>query len=102
MSTCGLVTAHMRSYNGFRLYSTDELEQLRLAKILKPMNLSIDEMRDILSTAGPSAEHDVATKSPHECLDLAAQHVNQLEQRALAAREAYSRLRGRLEEPLKH
>ena len=101
-----LVSAYKRSDNGFRLYSPYELEQLQLAKLLRPMNLSMDEMREILSaarTTGVDSGQDgtAATKSTHECLGLAREHVDQLERRAVAAREAYARLRIRLEEPIK-
>lgn len=39
-----------RSAGGFRLYTDDDIERLRLAKSLKPLELSLDEMRDLLAT----------------------------------------------------
>lgn len=39
-----------RSAGGFRLYTDDDIERLRLAKSLKPLSLSLDEMRELLTT----------------------------------------------------
>lgn len=49
-----------RSAGGFRLYTEDDVERLRLARSLWPLELSLDEMHDLLTTrdrlrAGPSA-----------------------------------------------
>ena len=45
-----LVPPSGRSAGGFRLYTDDDIERLRLAKSLKPLDLSLDEMRDLFST----------------------------------------------------
>lgn len=39
-----------RSAGGFRLYTEDDVERLRLAKSLKPLDLSLEELRDLLTT----------------------------------------------------
>lgn len=60
----GLVEPSARSTGGFRLYTDDDVERLRFIKSLKPLDLSLDQIRDLLlvmdaarEPAG-SAEHD--------------------------------------------
>lgn len=45
-----LVPPSGRSAGGFRLYTDDDVERLRLIKSLKPLDLSLDEIRDLLVT----------------------------------------------------
>ncbi len=44
----GLVLPSARSAGGFRLYTEDDIERLRLVKHMKPLDFSLDEMRDLL------------------------------------------------------
>ena len=44
----GLVRPSGRSAGGFRLYTDDDIERLRLVKHMKPLDFSLDEMRDLL------------------------------------------------------
>lgn len=44
----GLVTPSARSVGGFRLYTDDDLERLRFVKTLKPLDLSLDQIRDLM------------------------------------------------------
>lgn len=46
----GLVPPSGRSAGGFRLYTDRDVERLRLAKHMKPMGFSLDEMRELLDT----------------------------------------------------
>lgn len=46
----GLVPPSGRSTGGFRLYTDADIERLRLVKHMKPLELTIDEMRDLLTT----------------------------------------------------
>lgn len=46
----GLAIPSGRSAGGFRLYTDVDVERLRLIKNLKPLDLSIEEMRDLLTT----------------------------------------------------
>jgi MerR family transcriptional regulator, copper efflux regulator len=45
---CGLVTPSGRSEGGFRLYSEEDVERLRIVKGMKPSGLALDEMRELL------------------------------------------------------
>ena len=44
----GLVLPSARSAGGFRLYTDDDIERLRLVKHMKPLDFSLEEMRDLL------------------------------------------------------
>jgi MerR family transcriptional regulator, copper efflux regulator len=46
----GLVTPSARSEGGFRLYSTSDVDRLLLVKNMKPLGLTLDEMRDLVAT----------------------------------------------------
>lgn len=45
----GLVVPSGRSPGGFRLYTDHDVERLRLVKRTKPLNFSLDEIRDMLA-----------------------------------------------------
>jgi DNA-binding transcriptional MerR regulator len=44
----GLVPPSGRSAGGFRLYTDDDIERLRLVKQMKPLDFSLEEMRELL------------------------------------------------------
>ncbi len=44
----GIVVPSGRSSGGFRLYTGDDIERLALVKAFKPLEFSLDEMRDLL------------------------------------------------------
>ena len=46
----GVVVPEERSAGGFRLYSEADVEKLRLVMKLKPLDFSLEEMRDLLGT----------------------------------------------------
>ena len=58
----GLVRPSGRSTGGFRLYTDSDVELLLLAKSMKPLDFSLDEMRELLGLrvvlADPSAGAD--------------------------------------------
>ena len=43
-----LVPPSGRTSGGFRLYTDDDIERLRLVKQMKPLEFSLEEMRDLL------------------------------------------------------
>lgn len=45
-----LVPPSGRSAGGFRLYTHGDIDRLRLIKSLKPLDLSLEEIRDLLDT----------------------------------------------------
>ncbi|MDN5933217.1 MAG: MerR family transcriptional regulator [Pseudonocardia sp.] len=62
----GLVTPTARSSGGFRLYSDEDIARIRLLRFMKPLDLSLDQMRELLRirelltavTASPSDRVD--------------------------------------------
>ena len=61
----GLVTPSARTTGGFRLYSETDVARLRLVRRMKPLEFSLEEMKDVLTVldgleAGDplSTEHD--------------------------------------------
>ena len=44
----GLVPPSARTPGGFRLYTQEDVERLLLVRRMKPLDFSIDEMRDVL------------------------------------------------------
>lgn len=44
----GLVTPTARSSGGFRLYSEEDVSRIRLLRFMKPLNLSLEQMRELL------------------------------------------------------
>jgi DNA-binding transcriptional MerR regulator len=61
----GLVTPTSRTAGGFRLYSESDVARLRLIRRMKPLDLSLEEMKDVLAvldgldaTDPLSPEHD--------------------------------------------
>lgn len=64
----GLVVPSARSVGGFRLYTETDVERLALVKTLKPLDLSLDEMRELLATTDAAGEL-VDPGQPDELVD---------------------------------
>lgn len=59
-----LVVPSGRSPGGFRLYTDRDVERLRLVKRIKPLNFSLEEIRDVLTLLDAlTGEHDDAALS---------------------------------------
>lgn len=46
----GLVPPSARTVGGFRLYTDADIERLELVKRMKPLDFTLEEMRDLLTT----------------------------------------------------
>jgi DNA-binding transcriptional MerR regulator len=44
----GLITPSARSSGGFRLYSEEDVSRIRLLRFMKPLNLTLEQMRELL------------------------------------------------------
>jgi DNA-binding transcriptional MerR regulator len=89
----GLIVPSGRSPGGFRLYTDRDVERLRLVKRMKPLNFSLEEIRDVLAVL------DGLGDEPHEgALDalrdrcelyaaLATERCERLRQQLAAASE---------------
>jgi DNA-binding transcriptional MerR regulator len=104
----GLAPPSARSEGGFRLYTDADIARLELIKQLKPLDFTLDELRDLLELRDAMAE----ASEPDERRRLAerlAGYVAVAEQRAaglrdqLAAVEAVThRLKREARAPLRH
>jgi MerR family copper efflux transcriptional regulator len=68
----GLVIPSGRSTGGFRLYTEVDIDRLRLVKNLKPLDLTIDEMKDLFSTRDRLAEPRLKKAERTELLERLA------------------------------
>lgn len=85
----GVVTPSGRSDGGFRLYSDDDVKRLLVIRRMKPLDFTLDEMRQLLECLDVLAQAD----SPPQLRDSAAQYLALCHQRA---EESILRLRKRL------
>jgi MerR family transcriptional regulator, copper efflux regulator len=82
----GLVVPSDRTAGGFRLYTEEDIERLIMAKELKPLGFSLDEVRTVLDLV-TTAEQDQ---------DLTPEQRTTLAQFAALASERYDKLRAQL------
>lgn len=71
----GLVPPSGRSAGGFRLYVDADIERLRFVKALKPFDLTIDEMRALLTARDRIAAPDVTVREKRELAEQLAEFV---------------------------
>jgi DNA-binding transcriptional MerR regulator len=84
-----LVPPSGRSEGGFRLYTDDDIERLRLVKHMKPLDFTLEEMRDLLEARDRLAEGVGG--------DERVQLLERLKMYAAAADARCEKLRGQLE-----
>mgnify|MGYP001818138905 FL=1 len=82
-----LVPPSGRSAGGFRLYTDADIERLRLVKHMKPLELTIDEMRDLLTTRDRLADPTTPEQQRHELLDRLAMFAELAEERCQRLRD---------------
>ena len=87
----GLVIPSARSHGGFRLYSESDIARLALVRRMKPLDFTLEEMRDLLSTLD-EIEDSGAGPGPQEAL------LERLEMYRLAAEERCVSLRRQLDQ----
>ncbi|AXK46530.1 MerR family transcriptional regulator [Brachybacterium saurashtrense] len=79
----GLVHPSERSEGGFRLYSEQDVERILLIRRMKPLDFSLEQMRELLDIT-----HDVAKPDPPP---EAREKLRELEAIALERRTALER-----------
>lgn len=96
----GLVPPSGRSNGGFRLYTEGDIDRLRLAKRMKPLGFSLEEMRSVFDVLDRLAARRVPVKERSELLerlagfaDLADSSCARLREQLTAAEELASSLR---------
>lgn len=85
----GLVPPSGRTAGGFRLYTDDDVERLRVVKQMKPLDFTLEEMRDLLQVRERLAG-DVASEERDSL-------VGRLAMYAAAAQTRCETLRSQLE-----
>lgn len=86
----GLVPPSGRSAGGFRLYTDEDIDRLRLVKHMKPLDFSLEEMRDLLQARDRLA---AGIEDPEE----RARVYERLAMYAAAAEQRCKSLRAQLE-----
>lgn len=89
----GLVPPTGRSAGGFRLYTGDDMQRLRLVKQLKPLDFTLEEMRDLLElrdrlAAGARGRQQAALVERLELFATAADQRCETLQEQLAGAQA--------------
>lgn len=102
----GLVPPSGRTTGGFRLYTDDDIERLRLVRHMKPLDFTLDEMRQLLDArdrlaAGVADDRErsellervamFATLAEERCSQLRSQLESAEEMAAMLVREASDR-----------
>jgi MerR family transcriptional regulator, copper efflux regulator len=99
-----LVLPSGRSAGGFRLYTDNDIDRLRLVKQLKPLDLTIDEIRQLLTVrdrmADPSTpESDRASLLERLSMfaELAEERCQRLSEQLEAAQQLSATLRSEVD-----
>lgn len=98
----GLVVPSARSRGGFRLYTEVDLRRLLLVRQMKPLDLSLHRMRDLLDTldridgAGPAGVHAELTERLAGYLDAVQARCDSLRDQLDAALRFAAELERRL------
>jgi MerR family transcriptional regulator, copper efflux regulator len=61
-----------RTSGGFRLYTDEDIERLRLVKQMKPLDFTLEEMRDLLQTLDAARDASTVGDEIHERLAMYA------------------------------
>lgn len=87
----GLVVPSERSVGGFRLYTDADVERLALVKKLKPLDFTLEQMRELLATV------DAVENDPGDDEEASAQLLGRLAMFRAAADSRVETLRGQLQ-----
>lgn len=117
----GLITPSARSSGGFRLYSEEDVARIRLLRFMKPLNLTLDQMRELLEIraqlsaasddpderisalvwprgAGPETDRDALVARLAEVADVADKRLEKLRAYVSEVEEFLDRLRSEIAE----
>jgi DNA-binding transcriptional MerR regulator len=86
----GLVRPSSRTTGGFRLYSESDLARLRLVRRMKPLDFSLEEMKDVLEALD-------SLEDPEQSAEARSQVVERLKMFREAAEARVEALREQLE-----
>ncbi len=83
----GLVPPSGRTAGGFRLYTDDDVERLRLIKYMKPLEFSLEDMRDLLEVRARLEDGRGNASERHRLVDRLRMYASTAEQRCERLRE---------------
>jgi DNA-binding transcriptional MerR regulator len=83
----GLVRPSARTTGGFRLYTDADVARLMLVKRMKPLEFSIEDMRDLLGVLDALESPQVGAAGRGELLDRLAMYREVADARVLALHE---------------
>lgn len=83
----GVVVPSGRTEGGFRLYTDEDIDLLALVKQLKPLDFSLDEMRDLLEVRAQLANPRTGSRRRAELTDRLAMYASAAQERCDALRE---------------
>ena len=96
----GLVPPSARTSGGFRLYTDADVERLELVKRMKPLDFTLEEMRDLLATVDRLGDPDAPATEAARLRERLAMYRELADQRVsalraqLATAEAFARSLG--------
>ncbi|MFN3257104.1 MAG: MerR family transcriptional regulator [Ilumatobacter sp.] len=82
-----LVPPSDRSAGGFRLYTDADVDRLRLVKQMKPLDLTIDEMRQLLEVRDRLTDQATPDSERGELVERLSMFADLAEERCLRLRE---------------
>ncbi len=83
----GLVTPSGRTAGGFRLYSENDVARLLLVRRMKPLDFTLDEMRDVLSVLDGLDAAEPASEERAALVDRLKMYREAADQRVAALRD---------------
>jgi len=83
----GLVVPSGRTEGGFRLYTDRDINRLALVKQMKPLDFTLDEMRDLLQVRDRLANPGAAARQRAELADRLSMYASAARERCDALRE---------------
>jgi DNA-binding transcriptional MerR regulator len=83
----GLVPPSARSVGGFRLYTENDVARFRVIMRMKPLDFSLEEMKDVLDVFDGLAESEPGTERHHALTDRLAMYLTAANVRVRAIRE---------------
>ncbi|MFD4009325.1 MerR family transcriptional regulator [Brachybacterium paraconglomeratum] len=100
----GLVNPSERSEGGFRLYSEADVERILLIRRMKPLDFTLEQMRELLDITHDVAQPDAPIEARQKLQEIEAIAIERraaLEKKVAMADEFLSRLRD-LSNPTHH
>lgn len=87
----GLLPAASRSAGGFRLYAHEAVERLLVIKHMKPLDFSLDQMRELLEIRERLASPRLSAKTRSGLLNQQEQYLHLVEQKITELRDQVAR-----------